>query len=72
MDTITCEKRMRGEGWGVGDGPAGNDDQFRRPARMAATGDALSVHIASLGETWYEPLVRLPTKPMLPGLSPSV
>ncbi len=62
MVTIICESRMWGEGWAVGDGPAGNDDQIRRLARMGPTVDALSVHIASLGEIWYEPLVRLPNQ----------
>jgi hypothetical protein len=60
LETTICESRMWGAGWGVGEGLAGNEDEIMRPASMAPTVDALSVHMASLGETWYESLVRFP------------
>jgi hypothetical protein len=62
LDTIICASRMRGEGWGVGDGPVENEGQIRWPASIGPTGDTLSAHIASLGETWYERLVKLPSE----------
>jgi len=50
LDSMICEKRVSGEGWGVDEGAAGIDNQIRRTVRMVPTVDTLSVHIASLGK----------------------